>query len=100
MTDSEKQTPEVKGAGSNPHTEALVRRFQAAVSTMLVAVLIWVGMTVQDTAVAVARLEVQVEALQNSRELVHVERRLDQHDDRLENVTSRLRTVEAKVHND
>lgn len=42
------------------------------------------------------QVETKLEALANSREIVHIERRLDSHDNRFENITSRLRVLETK----
>jgi len=74
------------------------RKVQTLITTVTAALLAWVGVTVHNTALAVARLEEKVNAIESSRELYHIERRLDQHDDRLENITARLRIVENNVH--
>jgi len=83
-------------------TNAFERHAQTALVLLLVALLLWVGNTTQQTAVAVARMEVELAYLKTSVEGPHSHVEINAMDVALaaaiEDCKTRLTALEAREH--
>ena len=73
---------------------AFERHAQTALVLLLVALLIWVGKTTQDTSVAIAQLKVQIQHLQSqtaptTQKFREIEKRLDSIERKLQSISDR-----------
>ena len=59
--------------------------FRTIMTAILVAVMLWVGNNTQQSAIALVSIQKDIE---------HVVERVNQHDDRLKNLSSRVRSLE------
>ena len=89
------------GAWEAPKTSlsSLDQAVVTALTVIVCALLSWIAYTSYSNSTVIVKIEGQVQAIRENKDLGYLEKRVDAHDDRFENITSRLRIIENKVLN-